>query len=124
MIVKISLIFWVILMEEKTEYTLVGFIVVTNLLGERGFAFLKIETDEKGFKEIEKNPRQDYLEHGGVHVDYVQFDAYRRKIIESDGVKVIIEETKPFKTIEEGEYELTREEEEALFSLDLIEVRY
>ena len=111
-------------MEEKTEYTLVGFIVVTNLLGERGFAFLKIETDEKGFKEIEKNPRQDYLEHGGVHVDYVQFDAYRRKIIESDGVKVIIEETKPFKTIEEGEYELTREEEEALFSLDLIEVRY
>jgi len=111
-------------MNEKTEYTLVGFIVVTNLFGDSGFAFLKIETDERGFKEIEKNPRQDYLKYGGVHVDYAQFKVYRRRIIESDDVRVITEEKKPFKTIEEGIYELTREEEEALFSSELIEVRY
>ena len=111
-------------MDKKTEYTLVGIMVVTNFFGARGFAFLKIETDEKGFKEIEKNPRQDYLEYGGIHVDYVQFKVYRRWIIDDESVKVIIEEKEPFKTIEEGRYELTREEEEILFSSELIEIRY
>ena len=111
-------------MEEKTEYTLVGFIVVTNLFGAIGVAYLKINTDERGFKEIEKNPRQDYLEYGGVHVDYVQFKVYRRRIIEDEDIKVIIEEKKPFKTIEEGIYELTREEEALFSSAELIEIRY
>ena len=109
---------------ERTEYTLVGVIVVTNLFGARGFAALEIETDEKGFREIEENPRQDYLNYGGITVDYVQFKVYRRRIIENDGVRVIVEEKNPFKTIEEGEYELTEREEEALFSSELIEIRY
>jgi len=111
-------------MNERTEYTLIGVIVVTNLFGARGFAALEIETDEKGFREIEKNPRQDYLNYGGITVDYVQFSVYRRRIIEYDGVRVIVEEKFPFKTIEEGEYDLTEDEEEYLFLSELIEVKY
>ena len=109
---------------ERTEYTLVGVIVVTNLFGARGFAALEIETDEKGFREIEENPRQDYLNYGGITVDYVQFSVYRRRIIEYDGIRVIVEEKFPFKTIEDGKYCLSEKEEEQLFFIEPIEIRY
>ena len=112
------------MLDEKTEYILIGVIVVTNWYGARGFAALQIETDEKGFREIEKNPRQDYLSYGVMSVDYVQFSVYRRRIIEFDDVKITVEEKSPFKTIEEGEFELTEDEEEALFISELIEIEY
>lgn len=112
------------MLDEKTEYTLIGVVAVTNWYGVRGFANLQIETDEEGFREIEKNPRQDYLQYGVMSVDYVRFDVYRRKIIENDDVRVIVEEKSPFKTIEEGKYELTKDEEESLFLSELIEVKY
>jgi len=109
---------------ERTEYTLVGVIVVTNLFGSRGFARLIIEADEEGFREIEKNPRQDYLCYGGITVDYVQFHVFRRRIIEDDNIKVIIEEKNPIKVIEEGDYNLTADEEDHLFLLEPATIKY
>ena len=109
---------------ERTEYTLVGVIVVTNLFGARGFARLIIEADEEGFREIEKNPRQDYLCYGGITVDYVQFHVFRRRIVEDNNIKIIIEEKNPIKVIEEGDYDLTADEEDRLFLLEPATIKY
>ena len=107
----------------RTEYILVGVVVATDWYGNKGFAKLQIITDEKGFKEIEREPRQDYLRQG-VMVNYVKFDVYRRMIFENDFARIIIEDKKPSRTIEDGRCELTEKEALFLSELDEIELDY
>ena len=90
-------------MIKKVEYELSGFIVVSMWGGGKGWKHLFIRTDEEGFKEIEKEPRQDYIAFGVEEVEYAYFDVYRKTIYENEIKRVIIEEKEPIKWIEKGE---------------------
>lgn len=110
-------------MNEKTEYTLIGFTVAYDWYNNKGFCRLIIETNEKGLKEIEKNPLQDFIQFGVQHVEYAEFRVYRKQIIETDKTIITVEDKEPFKTIKKGEYTLTEEEEEILFHSEPITVK-
>jgi len=109
---------------EETRYELTGIVVVTLWHGQRGFARVKILTDEKGIEEIIKNPRQDYLSFGVKSVDYVELYVYTIKVSETEN-KIITERSKkPDYLIADGEYKLTPKEEEELFESEEIIVHY
>jgi len=99
-------------MKKQVKYNLVGYMIVTNWYGYRGWKKLDITTDQKGLEEIEKNPLQDYIQFGVRSVDCVYFDVYKTEIYEKDDRVITIEYKEPIKTIEAGTYSLTKDEEE------------
>jgi len=111
-------------MREK-RYRLEGFVIVTTWYGNRGWATLRIYTDEKGLKEIKKEPLQDYLSFGVQSVDYVYFDVYQSEIITENKKRITIEELEPVEVIEKGKYKLTEKEEKLLIeNPNVVEIYY
>jgi len=100
---------------EKKRYELIGMVVITSWFNnKRGFARLKIVTDEKGLNKIVEEPLQDYLGEGVKKVDYVKFDVYTVSVTTTEDKIIEERPIRPDFTIEAGEYNLTPEEEEQL----------
>jgi hypothetical protein len=111
-------------MKKRTEYILIGYIIVTDWYGYRGWKKLEIHTDEKGLKEIEKEPLQDYISFG-IKPNYAYFDVYKKEIQEYPDKIITIESKEPIKVIEAGKYTLTPKEEEAFMEdWDIAKIRY
>jgi hypothetical protein len=98
--------------KKEVRYNLVGYMLVTDWFGNKGWKKLDIKTGEKGLQKIKQNPLQDYIEFGVRSVDYVFFEVYRSVIVHKKNCIVTVEYTDPIETIEAGEYTLTPEEEE------------
>ena len=99
----------------KKRYELDGVVVARNLYGVDGFIHLLIKTDENGLKEIMKEPRQDYVEYGGIDVLYACFDVYQIDVLENEKFRIERFHKEPF-TIEDGKIPDDIDEEEAWLS--------
>jgi len=107
-----------------TTYELIGYTTVTTWYGERGFAKLRIFTDEKGIEEIKKDPLQDYISFGVKEVNYAYFEVYKTKTIMTKDKIIDIHSRRPVFKIEAGKYDLTEKEEEQLVNSEEIVVQY
>ena len=87
--------------EYSTEYILRGFIEVEDWYGDIGFFTLNIHTNEEGFKEIQKDPLQDYTGYGVQSVNYAYFEVTKEITLETDNLRIIF--TKDLEPIEVGE---------------------
>ena len=89
---------------KETKYNLQGLMVVTHWRGGQGWKWLDIHTDEKGYKEIKKDPLQDYIQFGVQSVDYVQFDVYKSTIETKKDRIITTRFLEPIADIEVGDY--------------------
>ena len=90
----------------RNKYDLIGTVVVTTWMGNKGWVKLHIITDEKGLKNILQNPRQDYIQFGVASVDYASFNIYKTEIKETDDKIIEVQYKEPVKTIEDGTLDL------------------
>ena len=112
-------------MGKKNKYILDGFFTVSFGGGGKGFKNIIIHTDEKGMKEIEKDPLQDYLEFGVASINYVEFNVYRRTVIQKEKNRTITEEfNSPIKKIIKGKFDLTEKEEKIILQDSPVEITY
>jgi hypothetical protein len=98
-------------MTQRTEYTLIGYIIITNWYYQRGWRTLRIVTDEEGLNQIIKDPLQDYINYGAQFIDYAYFDVYKTEIEDSEEMTKSTFYKEPIKTIEAGKSPLTEEEQ-------------
>ena len=93
----------------EKQFILDGYVIVTDWYGLLGCARLCIKTDERGLKEIETKPLQDYIEFGVQSVDYAFFEVY---LIEIERTEKYTRRTyyhEPLKTIEAGDASCIKE---------------
>jgi hypothetical protein len=105
--------------EMKKIYKLTGFVVGYNWYNIKGIEKIEITTGEKGLKEIEKEPLQDYLGYGFQSIVYVALEVYEKIYRENKKYLIEMESKEPIKVIEAGEYNLTEEEEEFIYNPEI-----
>jgi len=109
----------------EIKYELIGNIVITNWYGYQSLISLDITTDEKGLKEIEQNPLQDFTGYGAQSVDYAYFDVYKIEIEHHKDYTKEIRYNEPIKTIEAGDIDNEKLKELLKTSpLDFIKITY
>ena len=74
-----------------------------------GYVRLCIKTDERGLKEIEANPLQDYIEFGVQSVDYAFFEVYSIEIERTEKYTRRTYWHEPLKIIEAGDASYIKE---------------
>jgi len=108
----------------KVKYELVGFIIVENLYGAKGFKNLIINTDEEGLNEIRKDPLQDYLSFGGIDVKYADFEVFKTEITENEEYRIEKAYKEPIERVAKGEYDLTDKEFDLLMEDEPVKITY
>jgi len=96
-------------------YKLQGFLVGYNWYGVKGISKIEITTRKKGLREIETEPLQDFTGYGFQSIVYICLDVYEKVYRENKKYLVEMESKEPIRRIEQGEYNLTEEEEEFIY---------